>query len=278
MKRIFYFSGHRLTVFHWRRKTLAGACSFESTEEGFSKFTRYLQRSAKTPTMLLLDVIEEDFRKDIIPHVYGKDRVAVISRLMDRHYRSSRHYTYSEIQGRQKTGRKDDEILLAAITNPELVRVWVRIIEECEVPLSGILSLPLVSRHILPVIGAKKGYVLLVSQQVNSNLRQTLFRDGKMLSSRQSVINQDAENISNIGAHARPEIDRTLTFIRNQHQLEDSEVINVHILGSDAQIDSLERAFADGASGKFHIHRLKNITEKLGISGLHDKFADSLFA
>ena len=132
MKRIFYFSGHRLTVFHWGRKTLTAACSFESNEIGFDKFKQYLESSENTSTCMLLDVIEEDFRKDVIPHVYGKDRMAVISRLIDRHYRSSRQYTYSEIQGREKIGRKDDEVLLAAITNPELVRSWIRIIEECD--------------------------------------------------------------------------------------------------------------------------------------------------
>lgn len=278
MRRIFYFSGHRLTVFHWNRKTMAGACSFESTEEGFTKFKQYLDESAKTTTSLLVDVIEEDFRQDVIPHVYGKDRKAVISRLTDRHYRSSRQYTYAEIQGRQKTGRKDDEVLLAAITNPELIRTWVRIIEECDVPLSGILSLPLVSRHILPAIGARKGYVLLVSQQVNSNLRQTLFKDGKMISSRQSVINQDARNISNIGEHARPEIARTLTFIRNHQQMDDSEIIDVHLIGSDAQIDSLESTFVSNESYNYHIHRLKGLAKKLGVSGLDDRLADSLFA
>jgi len=278
MKRIFYFSGHRLTVFHWSRKTLAGACSFESNDEGYEKFKQYLESSAKTPTCMILDVIEEDFRKDTIPHVYGKDRKAVISRLMDRHYRSSRQYTYSEIQGRQKTGRKDDEILVAAITNPELIRTWIRIIEECDVPLSGILSLPLISKSILPVINAKKGYVLLVSQQVNSNLRQTLFKNGKLVSSRQSVINQDAKNISNIGTHARPEVERTLVFIRNQYQLEDTDEINIHILGSDVQIDSLESSFISGASDKYHIHRLNELSNKIGIKGLPDKFADGLFA
>lgn len=267
-----------MTVFHWRGKTMAGACSFESTEEGFRKFKLYLDESAKTTTALLLDVIEEDFRKDMIPHVYGKDRKAVISRLMDRHYRASRQYTYSEIQGRQRTGRRDDEVLLAAITNPELVRAWVRIIEECDVPLSGILSLPLVSKHVLPAIGGKKGYVLLVSQQVNSNLRQTLFKDGKMVSSRQSVINQDAKNISNIGEHARPEIDRTLNFIRNQQQMGDAEVINVHLLGSDAQIDSLESSFVSAGSSIYHVHRLKDVSRKLGVNGLEDRLADSLFS
>ncbi len=278
MKRIFYFSGHRLTVFHWSRKKLEGACSFESNVDGYEKFRQYLESSAKTPTGLLLDVIEEDFRKDVIPHVYGKDRKAVISRLIDRHYRSSRQYTYSEIQGRQKSGRKDDEVLLAAITNPELIRPWIRIIEECDVPLSGIWSLPLISNYILPVIGAKKGYVLLVSQQVNSNLRQTLFKDGKMLSSRQSVINQDASNISNIGSHAKPEVERTLTYIRNQYQIKDTDMIHVHIIGSNAQIDSLESAFASDHFNDYHVHRLNDVTAKLGIKGLPDKFSDGLFA
>ena len=278
MKRIFYFSGHRLTVFHWSRKELAGACSFESNDEGYEKFRQYLESSDKSPTRMLLDVIEEDFRKEVIPHVYGTDRKAVISRLIDRYYRSSRQYTYSEMQGRQKHGRRDDEVLIAAITNPELVRSWIRIIEECDVPLSGVLSLPLVSKSVLPLINARKGYVLLVSQQVNSNLRQTLFKDGKMLSSRQSVINQGAENISNIGAFARPEVERTLTFIRNQYQIEDDVEINVHILGSDAQIDSLESVFHSVSSNQYHIHRLKSLNNKLGIKDVPDRFADGLYA
>lgn len=278
MKRIFYFSGHRMTVFHWNRKTLAGSCSFEPNEEGYEKFKQYLESSEKITTCMLIDVIEEDFRKDVVPHVYGKDREAVISRLLDRHYRSSMQYTYSEIQGRQKHGRKDDEVLLAAITNPELVRSWVRIIEACEVPLSGILSLPLISRSVLPVIGAKKGYVLLVSQQVNSNLRQTFFKDGKVVASRQSVINQDAGNIGNIGKHASPEIERTITFIRNQYQLEDSDVVDVHILGSETQIDSLESAFISDPSNNYHVHRINDINSKLGIKGLPDRFADGLFS
>jgi len=278
VKRIFYFSGHRMTVFHWNRKTLAGACSFEPNEEGYEKFKQYLESSEKISTCMLLDVIEEDFRKDVIPHVYGKDREAVISRLLDRHYRSSMQYTYSEIQGRQKHGRKDNEVLLAAITNPELVRSWVRIIEACDVPLSGILSLPLISKAVLPIIAAKKGYVLLVSQQVNSNLRQTFFKDGKVVSSRQSVINQDAGNISNIGIHARPEIERTITFIRNQYQLDHSDVVDVHILGSDAQIDSLESTFLSDLSNNYHVHRINDIQHKLGIKGLPDRFADGLFS
>lgn len=278
MKRLFYFSGHRLSVFHWSSRSFVGACSFEADDNGFEKFRQYLQSSAKIATGMLLDIIEEDFRKELIPHVMGKDRKAVIDRLIDRHYRSSRHYTYSEIQGQQKSGRKDDEVLLAAVTNPDLVRQWIRVIEECNVPLSGIWSLPLISKSLLAVIGAKKGPVLLVSQQVSSNLRQTFFMNGKMVSSRQSVINQDTANISNIGNLAWPELDKTLTFIRSQQQIDDANVINVHILGSDAQIDSLERTFVSEDQNHYHIHRLTSIYQKFGIDGLPERFADGIFA
>ena len=278
MKRIFYFSGHRLAVFHWDRKSFFGACSFDADDNGFDKFRQYLQSSAKIATGMLLDIIEEDFRKELIPHVMGKDRKAVIDRLIDRHYRSSRHYTYSEIQGQQKSGRKDDEVLIAAITNPDPVGQWIRTIEECNVPLSGIWSLPLISKSLLTVIGAKKGPVLLVSQQVNSNLRQTFFIDGKMIASRQSVINQEDANVCDIGAQAWPELDKTLTFIRSQQQIDDAVTINVHILGSDAQIDSLERTLVSQDQNRYHVHRLRSIHQKLGIDGLPERFADGIFA
>ncbi|MBT8439126.1 MAG: hypothetical protein KJO91_05310, partial [Gammaproteobacteria bacterium] len=50
------------------------------------------------------------------------------------------------------------------------------------------------------------------------------------------------------------------------------------MLGSDAQIDSLESAFESGQENQYHIHRLRDINKKMGIEGLPDRFADGLFA
>ena len=130
----------------------------------------------------------------------------------------------------------------------------------------------------LPLIGVKKGPVLLVSQQVNSNLRQTFFRDGKMLSSRQSVINQDAEDISKIGKLAVPEVDRTIEYLRNQRLIALDEVIQVHVLGADQQLQSLEQQFRLGNFSDVHVHRLSDIHQKLGLEKLSGKFSDELFA
>ncbi len=278
MKRLFYFTGYRLSVLYWKGKELVGSSSFEPTREGLDNFRNYLLQTENISGMFLVDVIEEDFRNEKIPHVSNKDRQAVISRLTDRYYRTSQDYCYNEIIGREKTGRKDDIVLLGAMTNPQLIQPWLSIIEECEVPLSGIWTLPIVSKKLLKTLNATSGCVLLVSQQVNSNVRQTLFRDGKLVSSRQSIVNQDINDISNIGELAEPEVNRTIEFLRAQNLVSSDEVINLHILGSAEQLDSLQLSFKPNDFQTITIHHITDIQEKLGLKGVGGKFSDIIFA
>lgn len=278
MKRLFYFTGYRLNVMHWKGKEMVGSNSFEPTQAGLQEFRAYLLHTEKIISRFLIDVIEEDFRNEIIPHVGSKDRISVITRLVDRYYRSSRDYCYSEVLGREKNGRKDDIVLLGALTNPQLIRPWLEILDDCEIPLSGIWTQPLISKKLLKTIKATSGVVLLVSQQVNSNIRQTLFRDGKLISSRQSIINQDIGDISGIGGFASPEVDRTIDFLRAQGLISTNEVINLHILGSERQIESLQKSFKSSDHQTVTIHPLAEVKNKLGLSGIEEKFADGIFA
>lgn len=278
MKRLFYFTGYRLSVLHWKGRSLVGTSSFEPTEAGLDQFRHYLQETGNLPGKFLVDVIEEDFRNEKIPHVSSRDRGSVVSRLVDRYYRSSQDYCFSEIIGRDDTGRKDDIVLLGAMTNPQLIQPWVSIIDECEVPLSGIWTLPLISKKLLKTIKASSGVVLLVSQQVNSNVRQTMFRDGKLISSRQSIINQDMKDISGIGEHAAPEVTRTIEFLRAQNLVHQDEVIDLHILGSDEQLESLKQSFPINDRLTVTIHPINAVQKKLALNGVADKFSDGIFA
>jgi len=278
MKRLFYFTGYRLSVLHWKGKQLVGTSSFEPTEEGLNNFRVYLQQTENISGKFLVDVIEEDFRNEKVPHVGSKDRDSVINRLIDRYYRSSQNYCYSEVIGREKTGRKDDIVLLGAMTNPQLIQPWISIIDECEIPLAGIWTLPLISKSLLKTIKASNGVVLLVTQQVNSNVRQTLFRDGKLISSRQSIINQGIDDISAIGELAAPEVERTIQFLRAQNLIGSNEVIDLHIIGGPEQIVSLEQSFKPSENQTVNIHKLGEINKKLGLKGLGEKFSNEIFS
>ncbi|MCK4705092.1 MAG: hypothetical protein KAT90_06400, partial [Gammaproteobacteria bacterium] len=139
-------------------------------------------------------------------------------------------------------------------------------------------TVPLISKKILKLIKATTGVVLLVSQQVNSNVRQTLFRDGKLISSRQSIINQDISDISGMGKLAAPEVDRTIDFLRTQNLINEKEVISLHVLGSEEQMPSLQQYFKSSDSRTVNIHLISELQQKLGLSGVSNKFSAELFS
>jgi len=91
------------------------------------------------------------------------------------------------------------------------------------------------------------------------------------------VINQDANNISNIGALASPEIDRTTTFLNNQRLISDKEELQVHVLCSDVQADSLHQALESDANRSFTLHNIEDIQGKIGLKNAEGNFADNIY-
>lgn len=275
LKRLFYYSGYRLTVFHWSEGRFSGSYYFEPDEKGREEFRRYLKNSPAVNSRFLVDVIEEDFRRTTIPHVGAQDRKAVIKRQTERYFRNSKQYSYSEYQGREHTGRKDDIVLISALTNPDMVKSWLVILEEENTPICGIYSLPIISKKILGRIDAKSGHVLLISQQVSSNVRQTYFIDGKLITSRSATLNLEGESY---GKFISEEIDQTSRFLTNKHFIGFDEVLNVHIITSPEHIESLNAECPETPLRHIQIHELADIEKKVETQGISGPFGNGIFA
>ena len=275
MKRLFYYSGYRLTVFHWINGKFAGNYYFNPDEVGKEEFRHYLRNTPNVPGRLLVDVIEEDFRVESIPHLYGKDRQAVIKRLNERYFRASKQYTYYEHQGREKTGRKDDRILLSALTNVDMIKPWMNILQEEDVPVCGIWTLPHVSKKVLGRINAKTGHVLLISQQVSSNVRQTYFHNGKLITSRSATINLEDDTY---GKFISEEIDQTARFLTNKRFIGFDEVLHVHIIASDQDIESISKECQSTPLREITVHKLAEIEKKVDTQGISGPFGNGIFA
>lgn len=275
MNRVFYYSGYRLTVFHWVNGKYVDSYGFNPDKEGFAEFQTYLQSTEKRPIKLLVDVIEEDFRREKIPHVGAKDRSAIINRMIDRQYRNSAGFVYYEITSREKSGRRDDNVLYSVLTNPNMLNPWIKLIEEAEVPIIGIWSLPMLSHELIVPLAIKDKNVLLVSQQVPSNLRQSFFKNGKFQISRSAVVN--LEEIP-LGQYIAEEVEQTTRFLSNQRYIGFDEILTVHVVCDSRDISEIQEYCEDTVIRTFHYHGLRDVQEKIGDTDLTKHYCNGIYA
>jgi hypothetical protein len=284
MKRVFYYSGYRLTVFHWQSEKCIASFVFNPGEEGVEKFKTYLKATENTPVRILVDLIEEDFKKESIPHVGITDRKAIVSRLIDRQYRKSRGYVHYKVIEREKTGRRDDILLYSVLSNPEILEPWLQPIRDCNIAVSGIWSLPLLSEDLFRKIDNKSANILLVSQQVPSNLRQTYLKNGHFESSRSAVVNLDD---ASIGEYIATEVEQTIRFLSNQRHIGFDEKIEIHILCRQQDLTNIQSHCTDSALRTFHYHLLTDVCQSLGCNNLattenmpeqHTEYSNGIYA
>ena len=156
---------------------------FAADESGYAALGRYLEHTAAPPIHLLVDVVEEDFRRETVPHVFGRTRQGVLATRSGRLFHGT-PYVSTRREGRAPEGRRDDRILFSAIVRPERIEPWLDVLREHEAPVAGIHSLPITSARLLPLLGANAGQVLLVTESGERDLRQTFFEDGRLALSR----------------------------------------------------------------------------------------------
>ena len=124
MRHFLYLTNTRLVSLVTRGKYIASRREFAVSGAGVTAFERYLAPLAAHPVHLFIDLSEEDFRLDTIPHVGGSDREAILNRKLAQIYRNT-PYRHALLQGRETEGRRDDRVIYTAVTNPEVLRPWV---------------------------------------------------------------------------------------------------------------------------------------------------------
>lgn len=274
-KRIAFFPGHRMLTYEWERGRCLRELAFEPDEEGMERFRAWLQEAPKQPLQLLLDVIEEEFHVEHVPHVIGRDRIDLYKRTAEKRFRST-PYRYVRRLGRLKSGRRDDEILVAGMTNPQLLQPWLDIIDETTAPLRGIYSLPLTGQYLVGALGFVKRPVLLVSQQVESTVRQSYYERGQLRFSR--LVPGRYEDVAGFADFVEREIEQTLHYLTSQRIRRRQDTVDVVVVARADDCTTLQTRLGDVDGAVFHLLPYEHIGRKLGSSDVGGSdFADRVF-
>ena len=222
-------------------------------------FSAYLRSFRSEPVRLLVDLIEEEFRQVRVPLLRGSDRQAILNRNFAKYFRTS-EYRFAISQSVEKKNRKEEKLLLLGLTNQYLLEPWLKIIDETRTPLSGIISLPLLSENYVKELKAEQRAIILVSQQVPSNLRQSVFVDGKLVLSRLVPIASFYQG--DYASDVLRDVESTQRYLISQRIVERSEIVAVHIFTNKRHFDKLEQRCDQESGFDFKIHEINELLQR----------------
>jgi hypothetical protein len=221
-KILFFLSTDSFHAHVWKNGVLAEPYYFSNSVEGLERFAEFLI-SHRYPSYLLVDMIEEDFRQETVPHLTGTNYQALVQRKFDQYYRST-PFRLSMLQQRQTEGRRDDELLFSALTNPSRITAWLELLLQYKMPIVGIYSLPHASAPLIKDI--ESDHLLLLSWEKDAGLRQSYFLNKKLRFSRLTPIKANSSFADVIVEESA----RTHQYLKSLSLTPQGQVLNVHII------------------------------------------------
>ncbi len=274
-RRLLFLGTEKMVVYHWHKNEVKQSYLFDTGEEGRRQFERYLSEAPLDNCYVLIDVAEEEFRQDTVPHVFGSDRAAVLSRKQSRLFRST-DYCYSEMQGREESGRRDDHVLLSAISNSALLKPWLELLEKYRVPVAGVSSVALFSAKLLGLIPGNTQKMLLVSLQSISGLRQSFYSEKKLKMSR--IVQLPRFGTTPYAPIIVSEMEKIQRYLNSLRLIEHNEQLVVFFLCQGEMLQSLKRELKDTEFIKYNFIDLNELALSSEINkGIRTPFSDNFF-
>lgn len=188
--RLLHAEASGLSAWLWHAGALRDEGRFAADAEGHAAFAAYLLRHRSSVFHLLADFAEEGFQYEVIPFVRGGDRTALVHRKLNQFFYGSTLATALSL-GRETGGRRDERVLFAALTRPQMLDPWLTAMHAAETQLAGVYSAPLLAPSLAKRIKIGAPRCLLVSVG-RAGIRQTFLEDGKLRFSRLSPLTAGA--------------------------------------------------------------------------------------
>jgi len=238
MQRLLFFSGNTMVAYEWAGRRVVRRGGFGDDDAGRQALQAWVAERPRMPIHMLVDLVEEEFHLDQVPHVIGRDRLDLYKRTLDKHFRTT-PYRYIRHQRRLAEGRRDDEVLVAGVTTPQLLRPWLDALDAAGAPLAGIYSLPLVGEDLVARLGWRRERALLVTQGADGALRQSYYAQGRLQFSR--VVPQPASELVDATVS---EVRQTQRFLHSQRLHPRGEPLTVVVIAADIDAARLQAQFA----------------------------------
>lgn len=182
-----YLDQQGLSIWAWQAGQLRCVARFAEGNPayGLVAFADWVAQHRSGIHHVLLDLPSEGYHVEQIPPVSGADRKALIARRQLQQFFGTPYATSISL-GRSGAGRRDERVLMVALTHPPALEPWLQALRAVEARLARISTAALLTRQILTGLqpDSQNGLILSLSA---SGIRQTYFEHGTLRFSRLSA-------------------------------------------------------------------------------------------
>lgn len=267
-RHLLYLDAQGLSAYRWQAGQLCAEGAFLEGKQGNEAFAAYLAKHARSTFTLLVDVGEEVFQLERVPAVRGREREALLSRRFGQHC----HGTPLRIAlslGHETSGRPDEKILFAALTQPQTFEPWLAMLRQYECRLSGLYSLSLLAERLAAAcVGQRNGEnrQFLMCVQTRVGLRQFFIENGRVQFSRLTPLTGNrADEFANA---CTLESARMREYLLGQRQIARAVSLTVLLLRQPGDTANFRDLCREGDGLHFTFVDIPELAGKLGIRNL----------
>lgn len=273
-RRLLYLNTHLLSAYGWRRGYLVAEGSFSADPDDLARFRDYLRTNCRSQFQVLANVGEEGHQVEVIPYLRGRDRQILIRRKLSQLFFGTPLSTAISL-GYEKTKRKNERILLSALTNPAHLEPWLTSLAEAEVALAGVYTLPQLSGCLLRKVHKLPERCLLLTMQDNS-IRESYVAKGETLFSRMAPIANSS--IAGIAAAFAAESIKLHQYLVGQRQISRNELLPAFVLTHPLATHAVQTTCIDSGNLAYTILDSHAAAAEIGLHTLpQDNRSELLF-
>jgi len=260
-RRLLYLDASRMTAYRWHAARLAEEASFEPGEQGVAQFAGYLAQHPRDSFALLANVAEEGFQLETIPFLSGADREVVIRRKLGQQFFGSTLSTAISL-GREQTRRREERLLLAALTNPDFFAPWLGALRQSGAALSGLYSQSLLGSALLRRLRISDERCLLLTVQ-DQSIRQSYFEKGELRFSRQALLQNSS--IGGIAQALAGEAQKLQQYLSSQRLVARNQPMTACLLAHPAAHQAIAASCVDSETLRFRLLDLEDAAYQCGL-------------
>lgn len=273
-RRLLYLNTHLLSAYAWRRGRLVAEGSFSATPEDLGRFTAYLEANRRSQFQILANVSEESHQVEIIPYLHGKDRQVVIARKIAQLFFGTPLSTATSL-GYEKTKRKNERLLLSALTNPAHFEPWLACLARAEAPMAGVYTLSQLCGRLIKKLHKLPERCLLLTMQDNS-IRESYIVNGETLFSRMAPVANSS--IAGIAAAFAAEAIKLHQYLVGQRQVSRNDLVPVFVLTHPLAVKAVRTTCIDTGNLVYTILDSHEAATRVGLRTLpQDNRSELLF-